>query len=161
MTRQFVGLSTLFALLAAVSLGLKDRAPAARDGSMPAIVTARLAGAMAEQGFTVTIEPHPYQSAVALGVRGACRIGARDASAGPAFDIAFRQQAAAIGALRYAYRGHFQSSLPRVRLFVDKIVPRTLDRFGIHLARPVPVAIAASPECPADPLTLPDLDIRP
>lgn len=160
MTRHFVSLSLAFALLATVSLALKERARSLAGGVPQGQVTGLLARAMAARGFAVTIEPHRFQSAVVIGVRGACRLGARDASGGAALDDVFRQQASGIGVLRYLYRGRLHDRLPRIRLFVDRIVPQTLDRVGIRLERPVPVALAASAGCPPDPLGLPDLRLR-
>ena len=161
MTRQFVSLSLVCALLAAVSLALKSHAPASAEAAFQPAITARLARSMAGQGFAVTIEPHRYQSPVVLGVRGACRIGARDASAGAAMNAIFDQQFAGIGPLRYAYRGATYDELPRIRLFADRIVPRTLDRLGVRLARPVPIAFAGSAACPSGLPRLPDIRIRP
>ena len=161
MTRQFVSLSLVFILLAAASLALKkDDAPASEERATQPAITARIARSLAAQGFAVSLEPHRYQSPVVLGVRGACRVSARDASAGAALDEAFRQQFAGIGTLRYAYRGATYDTLPRIRLFADRVVPRTLDRLGFHLLRPVPVAFAGSGACAADLPGIPDIRVR-
>ena len=160
MTRQFASLSLVFALLAAASLALKNYAPATEEHATQPAITARLARSLAAQGFAVSIEPHRYQSPVVLGVRGACRVGARDASAGAALDVAFKQQFAGIGTLRYAYRGATYATLPRIRLFADRVVPRTLDRLGFRLLRPVPVAFARSTACATDLPRVPDIRVR-
>lgn len=159
MTRHFASLSIGFAALAVVSVALKDRVPGARGGVSPRLIAARLANTMRRQGFSVGIQPVRDQSLIIVGARGNCRIGARDASDGPAMHDIFKQQTAGIGALHYVYRGTRYDELPRVRLYADRIVSRTLDRFDIHLDRSIPVALAQSAGCARDPLDLSDFSL--
>jgi len=107
-----------------------DLAAGADDSLRPILEeqSRREARAGGRPGLAPTIKTHRYQSAVVLGIRGACRVGAREASAGAAANDVFRQRFAGVGTLRYAYRSRIYDELGRIRLFLDRTVPRTLDR---------------------------------
>lgn len=164
MPRSTASVSVMLALLALAatcSIALKGAMRSAPEQVLEDQALRRIAARLAGQGFAVRIERHPVQNDVVLADRGACRISARDASPGAAFATAFAQQAASVGAVRYLYRQQRYAAPPETRAMLFRLVPRTLDRLGLHLARPLPVAIATSSACPAGDFGLGDISIRP
>ena len=151
----------LLALTATGSIALKSAMRSAPEQVLAAQALRKIAARLAQQGFAVRIERHPVQNDVVLGDRGGCRISARDASPGAAFATAFTQQAASVGAVRYIYRQQQYAAPPETRTMLFRLVPRTLDRLGLHLARPLPVAIATSSACPAGDFGLGDISVTP
>lgn len=151
----------LLALAATGSIALKGAMRSAPEQVLADQALRKIAVRLAQQGFAVRIERHPVQNDVVLADRGACRISARDASPGAAFATAFAQQAASVGAVRYLYRRQQYTAPPETRTMLFRLVPRTLDRLGVHLARPLPVAIATSSTCPAGDFGLGDISVTP
>jgi len=164
MPRSTASVSAVLALLALTATGsiaLKGAMRSAPEQALADQALRSIATRLAGQGFAVRIERHPVQNDVVLAARDACRISARDASPGAAFATAFTQQAASVGAVRYLYRGERFAAPPETRVMLFRLVPRTLDRLGLHLARPLPVAIASSSTCPAGDFGLGDISVRP
>jgi hypothetical protein len=151
----------LLALAAAGTIALKGVAISAPEAVLAAKAERAITDRLASQGFAVRIERHRVQNNIVLGERPGCWIGARDASGGAAMVTIFARQAAAIGPVRYLYRGASAAAPPDLRIMADRIVPRSLDRLGIHLARSLPVALASSGGCPAGNFGLEDLRVSP
>ncbi|MEO7688222.1 MAG: hypothetical protein ABIS51_02975 [Sphingomonas sp.] len=164
MPRSTASVSVMLALLAVAATGsiaLKGAMRSAPEQALADQAQRAIAARLAQQGFAVRIERHPVQNNVVLADRGACRISARDASPGAAFATAFTQQAASVGPVRYLYRQQQFAAPPDTRTMLFRLVPRTLDRLGLHLARPLPVAIATSSACPAGDFGLGDISVTP
>ena len=151
----------LLAVAATGSIALKGAMRSAPEQELADQALRGIAARLAGHGFAVRIERHPVQNDVVLADRGSCRISARDASPGAAFATAFAQQAASVGTVRYLYRNQHFATPPDTRAMLFRLVPRTLDRLGLHLARPLPVAIATSSTCPAGDFGLGDISVRP
>ena len=164
MPRSTASVSVMLALLglaATGSIALKGAMRSAPEEELADQALRKIAARLAGQGFAVRIERHPVQNDVVLAERGACRISARDASPGAAFATAFAQQAASVGVLRYLYRQQRFAAPPETQTMLFRLVPRTLDRLGLHLARPLPVAVATSSTCPAGDFGLGDISVSP
>ena len=149
------------ALTAAGSIALKSAAQSAPQEALARQATGKIATRLAAQGFTIRIEPHRWQSDIILAARGSCRISARDASAGIAYATAFTQQAATVGTVRYLYRGHSFAAPPEAQTMLFRVIPRSLDRLGVHLARALPVAMAATAGCGDGSFQLGEISVTP
>ncbi len=139
-----------FGLLAVSSLGLKAAAGPSRDGLMDVSadrfergVSAILIG----QQFTLADQPFAHRSTLILATRGTCRLGVRDARGGTALVTAFARDAAAIGTVRYLYRGRSYDEPPSFVTRIGRIETEVMSRLGMSPRAPMPVALAASPEC--------------
>ncbi len=149
-------------LLALSSLGLKAAAGPPRDGLMdvPASDLERqVSNGLETQHFTVSLEHYDHRSTLILGVRGACRVGARDAREGAARETLFARDAASIGPVRYLYRGRGYDHPPAFAMRLGRLETETLRRLGIQANAPMPVAFAASPECGAVDFGLADVRV--
>lgn len=151
MTRSPAVLSVWIGLLVLATIGslaVKDALASAPQVELAGKTNAAIERALRSQGFAVRVEPHRFQSWIYFGTRGACRVAARDAVNAAHYSEAFREQMARIGAVRYLYRGYRSAGPPEMTALIYRLVPRSLDRFGIHIARSVPVALATSAGCP-------------
>lgn len=137
----------IFALATIGSLAVKDALASAPQVELSGKTNAAIAAMLRGQGFAVRVEPHRFQSWIYFGARGTCRIAARDALNAANHSEAFRVQMARIGSVRYLYRGARSVGPPELTALVYRLVPHSLDRFGIHIARSVPVAVATGPGC--------------
>ncbi|WP_353204612.1 hypothetical protein [Sphingomonas sp.] len=149
--RSPVALSAWISLLVLATIGslaVKDALASAPQVELSGKTNAAIAAALREQGFAVRVERHRFQSWIFFGTRGACRIAARDAVNAAHYSEAFREQMARVGSVRYLYRGNRSAGPPELTALVYRLVPRSLDRFGLHIARNAPVAVATSGGCP-------------
>lgn len=137
----------IFALATIGSLAVKDALASAPQVELSGKTNAAIAAMLRGQGFAVRVEPHRFQSWIFFGTRGACRIAARDAVNAAHYAEAFREQMARIGSVRYLYRGNRTVGPPELTALVYRLVPRSLDRFGVHISRSVPIAVATSAGC--------------
>lgn len=138
------------AVLAVSSLGLKAQAGPPRDGLMDVPterVAQQLSSRLEAQRFTVGVRGFRYRSAIVIGVRGSCRLGIRDARAGAAMETLFERDAADLGPVRYLYRGRSYDAPPTFAMRLGRIETEVLSRLGLSSGAPLPVALAASPEC--------------
>ena len=138
----------LLALATIGSLAVKDALASAPQVELAGKTNAAIAATLRGQGFAVRVEPHRFQSWIFFGTRGACRIAARDAVNAAHYTEAFREQMAGVGSVRYLYRGNRSVGPPELTALVYRLLPRSLDRFGVHVARSAPVAVATSSGCP-------------
>ena len=152
--------SLLFAGLLATSLSgklLASRAAPEPDG---ALLQTRLADFLKESGFRVRGEPHGFAILVRA-ERPGCTILAGDYDPHGTFDAAYRQFAAPVGALHFAYRGRSSESAPKLRPLFEYYGQRELRRLGFVPPRNPIIAYAASPGCAADSLPWRRLDTLP
>lgn len=149
-------------LLAISSLGLKAAAGPPRDGRMNVSAdrfAQQLSSSLQAKDFIVEVRPFAHRSALVLGVRGACRLGVRDARDGAALQTAFSRDATDIGTVRYLYRGRSYAEPPPFAMRLGRIETEILSRFGRAPKAPMPVAFAASPGCGAGDFGLADVRI--
>lgn len=164
MTPSRASVSVALGLLAASTAGsllLKDASESAPQAALAAHAARAIATTLRNHGFAVQVVPHRYQSMVFLGVRGPCRVAARDAQNAGGYADAFRVQMADVGPPRYLYRGARSIRPPEVSAMIDRLVPRLLDRLGFRLARDVPVALSTSAGCSADDFGLDRIRVSP
>ena len=142
-------LLAFFAALALSSVGLKAYAGPPRGGldSFRGRVEAQLASGLAAQGFATSTRHLRIQSSIVYGTRGSCRLSVRDARLGESNATAYAQDAAAIGPVRYLYRGRDFARLPTFAIRLGRLQTELLERGGLNAALHIPVAIASSPEC--------------
>ena len=162
--RSPVALSAWIGLLVLATIGslaVKDALASAPQVELSGKTNAAIATALRGQGFAVRVEPHRFQSWIFFGTRGACRIAARDAVNAAHYSEAFREQMARIGSVRYLYRGNRSAGPPELTALVYRLVPRSLDRFGMHIARSVPIAVATSGSCPDGDFALDRITVAP
>lgn len=150
-----------FGLLAISSLGLKAAAGPPRDGLEvdTADIDQRLVATLQGQHFTTTEQRIPHRSALILGTRGGCRVGARDARDGTKSATVFARDVSSIGPVRYLYRGRSYSHAPAFAMRLGRIETELVTRLGIFRRAPMPVALAASPDCGTGDFGLADIRI--
>jgi hypothetical protein len=151
-----------FALLAMSSLGLKAIAGPPRDGRMNVSAERfdqQLASSLQAQHFAVTKRNLAHRSALILAVRGACRVGARDARQGAAMETLFARDAAGLGPVRYLYYGRSYDHPPAFAMRIGRLQTEALSRLGMSPRAPMPVAIAATPACGTSDFGLADVRI--
>ena len=138
-----------FGLLAISSLGLKAAAGPPRDGLevSTADFDRRIVATLESQHFTTVEQNIPHRSTLILGTRGGCRLGARDARDGTKSATVFARDASSIGPVRYLYRGRSYAHAPAFAMRLGRIETELLSRLGASPKAPMPVALAASPEC--------------
>jgi hypothetical protein len=137
-------------VLALSSLGLKAAAGPPRDGLMDlssSEVDGQLAAVLRAARFTIAEQTFAHRSTLLLATRSDCRLAVRDARDGAAVAIAFARDAAEIGPVRYLYRGRTYDQPPAFAMRLGRIQAELMDRLGIARQAPVPVALAASPQC--------------
>lgn len=139
-----------FGLLVVGSIAIKAMAGPPRDGwanLSRAQVSGELRGRLAAQGFATFVIPLKIQSPVVIGQRGKCRLSVRDARDGKALMTQFASDAAAIGRVRYLYKGDSYSVPPALRIRLGRLQTEILGRMTGHPRAHIPVAMASSPEC--------------
>jgi hypothetical protein len=149
------------AVAAVSSLALKAAAGPPHDGRMD--VSAQdfrqdVAGVLRAQGFAIASPPFRHRPLIRA-TRGECRIGVGDARQGAALETSFERDATDIGTVRYVYRGRSSDQPPAFAMRLGRIQTEMLGRLGMSRAAPMPVAIAASPECGSSDFGLADLRI--
>jgi hypothetical protein len=136
-----------FALLLAASLSGKLLASgAAQPGPDQGSLNLRTADLLRAGGFTVTAEPHKFETLLRAERRG-CRLLAGAYDPRGTFAEAFRQLAAPVGPLRFAYRGESYDRPPKLRPLLEYYSQRELRRIGLAPALTPIVAYAATPGC--------------
>jgi hypothetical protein len=153
---------SLFALLAAGSLGLKAAAGPARDNQLnsnPNRFERDAASILRAQGFDTARRTFPYRSTMILGDRGDCRIAARNAFWGSAVTEVYAQDARDIGPVSYLYRGKRYPAPPSLRVRLGRLEFEVLDRLGARPSLHVLTALAASPSCRDSDFGLADVKI--
>jgi hypothetical protein len=145
---RYASASALLAAALALSLGGKaaSLAPAPRPDLRPFQEAAsRL---LAASGFAVRVESY----GPVVGRKGDCRILVGDYSPYGTFDALFKEVAAPVGPLRFAYRGVLHDSPPKALALTEFYLWRELGRIGIRTPRHPVSAAAESPACAAQPL---------
>jgi hypothetical protein len=140
--------SLVFAALVAASLSGKLLANRMEPAPDAALFDASVAGLLREGGFAVALESHGF-AILERGRRPGCTILAGDYDPHGTFDETFRQLAAPVGPLRFAWRGRSFDAAPKLRPLLDFYVRRELRRIGMAPGRTPIVAYAASPGCDA------------
>jgi hypothetical protein len=141
--------SLVFAGLLAASLSGKLLANRMEPAPDAALLDAAVAGLLRADGFRVAPESHGF-AILLRGRRPGCTILAGDYDPHGTFDETFRQLAAPVGPLRFAWRGRSFDAAPKLRPLLDFYVRRELRRIGMAPARTPIVAYAASPGCDLD-----------
>jgi hypothetical protein len=135
-----------FAALLALSLAGKLLANQAPPGADPGLFV-RSAGAMLRDGgFEASVEP---RKAVILvrGARGGCRLILGEYDPHGTFAELYRELAAPVGPLRFAWRGRVYEAAPKVRGLAAFYGWRELRRIGLAPPRAPIAAWAATPGC--------------
>ena len=141
-----------FGALVVSSIAIKASAGPPRDGWVDlstAQITGELRSRLVAQGFFTTVIPLKIQSPIVIGQRGRCRLSVRDARAGKALVTEFARNAAAIGPVRYLYKGGSYSVPPAFRIRVGRLETEVLDRMTGQAQANIPIAMAASRSCGA------------
>src|SRR3954465_14436963 len=102
-----------FVALAVGSIGLKAGAGPPRDGAgdqRREEVAAELVRTLSDQGFATSVLPLRIQTSIVFARRGGCRLSVRDARGGAATVTQYAHDAAAIGPVRYWYKGRSYAS---------------------------------------------------
>ena len=139
-----------FVFLAVSSLGLKAIAGPPRDGLMDVSgdrIDQQLSSRLQAQHFTVAIRRFSHRSSMIVGLRGGCRIAARDAREGAAHATLFMRDAAGLGPVRYLYRGRSYEEPPAFAIRLGRLEIEAMSRLGMLPREPVPIAFAATPAC--------------
>lgn len=147
---RYAGANLLFAAALAISLGGKAATlvPAPTLDLRPFQQAAtRL---LAAHGFVSKVERY----GPVTGHKGACRVLLGDYSPYGTFDALFREVAAPVGPLRFAYRGTLSASPPKLMPLMEFYLWREAGRIGIAVPRHPVSAIAASPACAAEQLDM-------
>jgi hypothetical protein len=151
-----------FALLAISSLGLKAVAGPPRDGLMDVPsgrLVQRLSSSLAAQNFAIEPRTSVHLGTMVVATRGACRLGVRDARGGTAIETAFARDAARIGHVRYLYRGRSYDQVPAFAIRLGRIETEVMSRLGMPRQAPMPIALAASPDCGTSDFGLADVRV--
>jgi hypothetical protein len=111
------------------------------------LVQRQLSSRLEAQHFAVQVHPSSQQSALVEGVRGACRLGVRDARDGAATQTIFARDAARIGPVRYLYRRQTYGSPPTFAMRAGRLETEMRSRLGLSSKASIPIALAASPAC--------------
>jgi hypothetical protein len=119
----------------------------------------KVTGVLRTEGFVIAATPLRHRNPLIRATRGACRIGVGDARQGAALETSFARGAIDIGTVRYLYRGRSYDQPPAFAMRLGRIQTEILGRFGMSRAAPMPVALAASPECAAGDFGLADFRI--
>jgi len=139
-----------FVFLAVSSLGLKAIAGPPRDGLMDVSgdrIDQQLSSRLQAQHFTVAIRRFSHRSSMIVGLRGGCRIAARDAREGAAHATLFMRDAAGLGPVRYLYQGRSYEEPPAFAIRLGRLEIEAMSRLGMLPREPVPIAFAATPAC--------------
>jgi hypothetical protein len=151
-----------FVALAVGSIGLKAWAGPPRDGAGDVRrdeIAAELVRTLSDQGFATSVLPLHIQSSIVFAQRGGCRLSARDARGGKATMTQYAHDAAAIGPVRYWYKGLSYDSPPSLRIRVGRLESELLDRAGMADRLHVPIALATSSACGSADFGLGDISL--
>jgi hypothetical protein len=140
--------SALLALLLVASLTGKFVVGYERGANDDQGLTDEVERRLTVAGFTTSIEHRP-SGLVVHGVRGRCRLIARDGDTWPMMSVIFQQRARPYGPLHYVYRGNASVKPPRIRPTIDRAIRHLLRAIGTEVGRPALLAVAAAPSCGA------------
>ncbi|MDB5691384.1 MAG: hypothetical protein JWO81_447 [Alphaproteobacteria bacterium] len=138
--------NSAFALLLAASLAGKLLAERRAPEPDRSLFYAEAAGLLRQNGFDVSPEPHRFEILLRARSPG-CTLLVGDYTPYGTFAEAFRQLAAPVGPLRFAWRGRSYERAPKLRPLLEYYGQRELRRIGLATARTPIVAFAASPGC--------------
>jgi hypothetical protein len=138
--------SLVFAALLALSLVGKLAANTATPDADPALFNAAGAAALRAAGFAPVEERRPFGT-ILRARRGPCRLLLGEYDPHGTFDALYRELAAPIGPLRFAWRGKVYARVPKVRALGGFYLWRELRRIRIQAPRAPLAAWAASPGC--------------
>jgi hypothetical protein len=138
--------SLVFAGLLALSLAGKLAANTAPPDANSALFLAAGAAALRAAGFDVVEERRP-SGTILRGREGSCRLLLGEYDPHGTFDQRYRELAAPIGRLRFAWRGRVYGEVPKVRALAGFYLWRELRRVRIAAPRAPLAAWAASPGC--------------
>ena len=142
------GFRLLVAALIALSLGGKLAASAAPPGPDPRAAAGATAAALAAAGFDTRIREMDRSPGILVEARrGGCRLVAGDYPAHGTFAAVYRDLAAPLGPLRYAFRGRLRAGEPKLGALASFYLGRELRRIGIAARRSPVIALAAAPGC--------------
>ena len=150
------------ALLAVSSLGLKAAAGPPRDGLMDISADRfeqNVTRILEDQHFTIAEQTFAHRTTLMMASRGQCRLGVRDARDGVAAATAFARDASGIGPVRYLYRGRSYAQPPGFSMRLGRIETEVMSRLGMAPKAPMPIALAASPDCGSGDFGLADVRI--
>ena len=151
-----------FGVLVVGSMAIKAVAGPPRDGwadLSAGRVTGELRRELATQGFETSVIPFKIQTPVVIAKRGPCRLSARDARAGKPLMTQFTRDAAAIGPVRYLYKGDSYAVPPALRIRLGRLETELLGRIAGQPRAHIPVAVAMSPGCGAADYGLGDVSL--
>jgi hypothetical protein len=139
-------LDLAFALALVTSLAGKLLANRPAPVPDQGLFNAEAARLLRQSGFDVSPEPHKF--AILLRARRpGCDLLVGDYAPYGTFGEAFRQLAAPVGPLRFAWRGISYDRAPKLRPLLEYYGQRELRRVGLPAVRTPIVAYAASPGC--------------
>lgn len=120
-----------------------------------------IARRLEDRGFSVTRRAEISRPATFYAQRADCRVMIRHATDPAGFDRKYRQNARAIGMLRYRIGSKSYDAPPLLDLWVAEKLHQAKIRLGIGDARAAALAIAMNADCPPDALSTDDLLIHP
>ncbi|MBV9929870.1 MAG: hypothetical protein JO013_02870 [Alphaproteobacteria bacterium] len=135
-----------FAALLAASLAGKLAANVAPPGPDPRLFDAAAAAMLREAGFAVSTERRGFGTLL-IARRPACAVIVAEYDPHGTFAERHRELAAALGPLRYAWRGRVFDDVPKVAALTSFYVWRELRRVGVAAPRAPLAAWAAAPRC--------------
>lgn len=138
--------SLAFAALLLVSLAAKAMSSAPTPKPDPRRFAGAAVLALKEEGFATALEPRPLGILVHAR-RGDCRLIAGDYTPYGTFAEVFAARAAALGPLRFVYRGEAHARAPKLLPLLDFYLWRERRRLGLAAPRHPIVAYAASSGC--------------
>ena len=152
----------ILAALAFGSVGLKAVDGPPSNGSIdrhPGELISKLTTTLRKEGFSTSVQRLHIQSSIVYASRGRCRLSVRDARSGDGEATVYARQAAAIGPVRYLYRGRLYASAPELALRFARIGTELNGLLGRERRVSVPVALAESPGCNENDFGLGDLSV--
>jgi hypothetical protein len=132
--------------LLALSLGVKLLANTAPPGPDPGRFDATAAAMLRGGGFVVERESRPFGT-VLHGTRGGCRLILAEYDPHGTFAELFRELAAPVGPLRFAWRGSVAATAPKTAALASFYLWRELGRVRVAVPRAPLAGWAASPGC--------------
>ena len=137
-----------FAALIALTLGAKVVASRAAPGPDPVAAATAAAAVLTRAGFEARLLRTPRSPGVLVAASlGECRLLAGDYPPHGTFAAVYRDLAAPLGPLRYAYRGKLGSRVPKLAALTQFYRWRELRRIGVSARRAPVIAIAAGGTC--------------
>ena len=118
-------------------------------------LAADLRASLGRAGISSVVEHRGVsQIDTVIGRRGECLVRLSDGTRASDQASVFAKLAGRLGQPRYFFAGEWSDSPPMFRSEVAVVAQRSLGRLGIDTARPVILAVSASPACPLDSIDL-------